>query len=130
MKLLGKIFLIIAGICFLANGVYGVVATIQGGLPASNAWFGYIVTWLTVAAEIFGGLGAFFYAIEVGPFRGWVGPIAILILAFWIMELVSDSIAFASDPVPSRIWPCFQSAIVIAPIEVLYVLGYLVARKK
>jgi|GEM_PF-6726001 hypothetical protein len=132
MKLLGKIFLIIAGICFLANGVWSVVAVIKAGAPSGdgNFWFGYVVTWLAIVVQIFGGLGAIFYAIGVGPFRGWVGPIAIVLLVLWIVGLVSDSITFAQDPVPSNVWPAFQSSIIVAPIEALYVIGYLFARKK
>jgi hypothetical protein len=132
MKLVGKIFLIIAGIIFLGEAVFGVISNIQAGLPAAtaDAWFGFILNWLIVLVAFFGGLGAIFYAIGVGPFRGWVAPIAVIMLVIWIMMVVSASIQFANNPSPSNIWPCFSDVIIIAPGEALYVLGWLFSRKK
>ncbi|OPZ34179.1 MAG: hypothetical protein BWY98_01182 [Tenericutes bacterium ADurb.BinA155] len=132
MKVLGRIFLIIAGVCFLANGIWGLVDLVKMGTPSGdgNYWFAYILLWFEVVVQILGGAGAIFYAIGFGPFRGWVGPVAIVILVLWIAGVISASITFAKDPAPENIWPVFQSSIIIAPVEVLYVLGYLFVPKK
>jgi len=134
MKLVGKIFLIIAGIIFLAAAVYGTIdniADMRAHLPTDGQeWFGLILNWLIVAVSFFGGLGAIFYAIGIGPFRGWVAPIAVIMLVVWIMMVVSASIQFAKDPAPAKIWSDFSGVIIVAPGEALYVLGWLFCRKK
>jgi hypothetical protein len=101
------------------------------GTPSGdgNYWFAYILLWFEVVVQILGGAGAIFYAIGVGPFRGWVGPIAIVILVLLDRgrRLRFHHFRQRSGTV-ENIWPVFQSSIIIAPVEVLYVLGYLFAR--
>ncbi len=122
LKVIGKIFLLIAGIAFLAGGIYGIITTSQG-LPAviqsgDGKAIGFAVAALVMyIIELFGGLGGIFSFIGVGPFRHWVPVIAIVLLVLFGVALTNKIL---HDP--NGIVPLLLS---VGIADALYVIGWL-----
>lgn len=128
MKFVGRILLLIAGILFLVSGVTTSISLIQN-FPGAD-WqsiLAYVIDWLMVAVMVFGGLGAIFFFFGIPVFRGWVGPIAIILFVLWVISVVSATIAVIGG---ANFWDSFKSVIFVGVPEALYVVGYFLAKKK
>lgn len=83
MKLAGRIFLLISGILFLVWGIWDIISLIQKASSVlASGDSSLVLSWVISLAlnilEIIAGLGGIFYFIGKGPFKSWVGPLAII----------------------------------------------------
>lgn len=128
MKIVGRIFLLISGILFLVWGVSDCISAIQyilSGVPEGltlAAWALQIgIKFLNCALYVFGGIGGIFWFIGIGPFRGWVPVLAILILVFLIVDIVTTLMNGGSFG-----WLLGAST----ATSVIYFLGWCFARRR
>jgi len=125
MKLAGRIFLLISGILFLVWGVWDIVSLIQnasnmltsGGSSLILSWF---VSLALDILEVIAGLGGIFYFVGKGPFKSWVGPLAIITLIFFILDIIVGGL--------SGLFQWISAAGGVTAI--IYFLGWIFANKK
>ncbi|MDO5330459.1 MAG: hypothetical protein Q4F15_03395 [Bacillota bacterium] len=123
MKLVGKVLLLIASIVYLIWAVYGIV----------DAWDMFVSAFTSVNLEgigtsclrivtsvvmILGGVGGISRFIGIGPFKGWVFILSVIILVLIICELILGIVNTGNLFYTS-------SGTLIA---VLYLVGYLMSK--
>ena len=125
MKLVGRIFLLISGILFLVWGVWDIVSLIQNASNMlTSGESSLILSWFVSLAldilEVIAGLGGIFYFVGKGPFKSWVGPLAIITLIFFILDIIVGGL--------SGLFQWISAAGGVTAI--IYFLGWIFANKK
>lgn len=125
MKLAGRIFLLISGILFLVWGVWDIVSLIQNASNMlTSGESSLILSWFVSLAldilEVIAGLGGIFYFVGKGPFKSWVGPLAIITLIFFILDIIVGGL--------SGLFQWISAAGGVTAI--IYFLGWIFANKK
>lgn len=133
MKVVGKVLLIIGSILFLASAIYSIIDItryfLNGNIPADwTAWTVLITTSVSVLVLLLGGLGGLFYVTGHGPFRGWVSVISIILIVLWIINLVACIGTFSKGD--ADFWTTFKNIFYMGVPEALYVVGYILCKKK
>jgi len=128
MRVVGRIFLLITGILFLVWGVSNFVTAVQyllawcpEGVDLTSWAIEVGIKFAGCGLYIFGGLGGIFSFLGIGPFRGWVPILAIIILIYLIVDIV-----FSFRNGTGFGWLLGVSTVT----EVLYFLGWLFARRR
>ena len=125
MKLAGRIFLLISGTLFLVWGIWDIISLIQktSSVLASGD-SSLVLSWVISLAlnilEIIAGLGGIFYFIGKGPFKSWVGPLAIITLIFFILDIIVGGLSGLFQ------WISAASGVT----AIIYFLGWIFANKK
>ncbi len=126
MKLAGRIFLLISGILFLVWGVWDIVSLIQNASNMlTSGESSLILSWFVSLTldilEVIAGLGGIFYFVGKGPpFKSWVGPLAIITLIFFILDIIVGGL--------SGLFQWISAAGGVTAI--IYFLGWIFANKK
>ena len=125
MKLAGRIFLLISGILFLVWGIWDIVSLIQNASNMlTSGESSLILSWFVSLAldilEVIAGLGGIFYFVGKGPFKSWVGPLAIITLIFFILDIIVGGLSGLLQ------WISAAGGVT----AIIYFLGWIFANKK
>lgn len=125
MKLAGRIFLLISGILFLVWGIWNIISLIQKASSVlASGDSSLVLSWVISLAlnilEIIAGLGGIFYFIGKGPFKSWVGPLAIITLIFFILDIIVGGLSGLLQ------WISAAGGVT----AIIYFLGWIFANKK
>jgi len=124
MKLVGKVMLLVAGILFLVWGIWGTIdaTNVLINLISQLKFDGaVIISLISSITQILAGIGAIFFFIGIGPFRGFVGVFALINFVIIVVNLVFNIINKAS-----LIYLTSLSTVTC----VVYFIGWALARKK
>lgn len=124
MKLVGKSMLLVAGILFLVWGIWGTIDATNTivSMIAQLQFDGAVVLALVSSIiQILAGVGAIFFFVGIGPFRGFVGVFAIINFVLIVVNLVFNIINKASLTYLTSL-----STVTC----IVYFIGWAMARKK
>lgn len=124
MKLVGKSMLLVAGILFLVWGIWGTIDATNTivSMIAQLQFDGAVVLALVSSIiQILAGVGAIFFFVGIGPFRGFVGVFAIINFILIVVNLVFNIINKASLT--------YLTSLSIVTC-IVYFIGWAMARKK
>lgn len=125
MKLAGRIFLLISGILFLVWGIWNIISLIQKASSVlasgdSSLVLSWVISLTLNILEIIAGLGGIFYFIGKGPFKSWVGPLAIITLIFFVLDIIVGGLSGLLQ------WISAAGGVT----AIIYFLGWIFANKK
>jgi uncharacterized membrane protein len=130
MNIFGRILLILGALCFLAISIYLIVKTIalsNASTPPDIILT--IISWISIAVLLFGGVGGVFYGFGGGFFGFLIRPLLTLVSLAWVGTLIYASIAFSHNPAPENFWEYYNTAVLIAPAEIFFGIGYSFVRR-